>query len=103
VAERTTQTQTQSEIAALRKALEDNTKAVRDLVESQNIHNARQEPFEAMVKEHEIILRGDREGKNPGLIAQVVAHAKTLGNLERAVWVIVGVALTGIATQLLGG
>ena len=91
---------TQREMEELRSTIQDLTRAVTALNEQLAVHNAEQKPMEKLVAEHEKILRG--EGNAPGLVAQNVALQKSMGNIERAVWVIVGVILTYFVSAWLG-
>lgn len=65
------------------------------------VHNAEQRNIEELVKKHEIQLNGSAE-KPGGLVSEVKALTKTMSNIERAVWVVVGVILAAVATAILG-
>jgi len=93
--------------AELINVMEKNTAAmtaVRDDVQAlrteMRLHNSEQKTFEELARKHEIQLNGD--GKTLGIVHQVAQLSKSMSNIERAVWVVVGVILTGLTVALLG-
>ena len=92
-----------SDISELRNTIEKLNNTVNTLNTQMLLHNSHQEPLELLVGKHEIQLNGDGQ-KIVGLVQMVASIDKTivsfLGNLERAIWVIVAAVLTGVGVAL---
>lgn len=74
---------------------------VSELSTQMQVHNAKQDPMELLVRKHEIQLNGDPEKNIMGIAHAVDKATRFMNNLERGLWVVVGVLLSGGALWLI--
>jgi len=92
------------DVLSLRRTIDELTTTVHEfagqvgeLSTAMQVHNAKQDPLELLVKKHEIQINGDPEKNITGLAQAVERSTKFMSNFERAWWVIIGVFLSALA------
>ena len=92
------------DLLSLRKTIDELSNTVHEfsgqvgeLSTAMQVHNAKQDPLELLVKKHEIQINGDPEKNITGLAQAVDKSTKFMSNFERAWWVIIGVFLSALA------
>jgi hypothetical protein len=87
---------------ANKKAVEENTREVQALSQAMILHNAKQEPMEALVKKHETALYGNEAVQGYLQKFDTVEEKVTgaLKNLSAGVWILAAAILSGVGAWI---